>query len=103
VEAFDQPQARENEESMPRHDVTSARERTVESIGINQPYGVKMLSVVEKSATIMARITALAGEQADQSDREVGGIQQWTGSKVEQSRDQRTNLTPAVECSQISQ
>ncbi len=56
MEAFDQPQARDNEESKPRHDVTSARERTIESIGINQPYGVKMLSLVEKSATIMARI-----------------------------------------------
>jgi hypothetical protein len=54
VETFDLSQARDNEESKPRHDVTSARERTVESIGINQP-GVKMLSVVEKSATIMAR------------------------------------------------
>jgi hypothetical protein len=62
VEAFDQPQARDNEESKPRHDVTSARERTVESIRINQPCGVKMLSVVGKSATIMARITALVGE-----------------------------------------
>jgi Holliday junction resolvasome RuvABC DNA-binding subunit len=33
-------------------DVTSARVRAVESIGIKQPYGVKMLSMVEKSATI---------------------------------------------------
>jgi hypothetical protein len=32
--------------------VTSARERAVESIGIKQQYGVKMLAVVEKSATI---------------------------------------------------
>jgi hypothetical protein len=34
------------------NDVTSARERAVESIGIKQPYGVKMLSMAERSATI---------------------------------------------------
>jgi hypothetical protein len=54
VETFEQSQARDNEES-----VTSARERAVESIGTKQPYGVKMLSMLEKAATIMARITAL--------------------------------------------
>jgi hypothetical protein len=33
-------------------DVTSARERAVESIGIKKSYGMKILSAVEKSATI---------------------------------------------------
>jgi hypothetical protein len=62
VEAFDLSQARDDEENKPRNDVTSARERAEELIGINQPYGVKVLSVIEKSATIMARITTLVGE-----------------------------------------
>jgi hypothetical protein len=35
-------------------DVTSARERAVESAGIKQTYGVKMLAAVKKAATIMS-------------------------------------------------
>jgi hypothetical protein len=53
VETFNQPQASDNEESKLRHDVTSGRERAVESIGTKQPYGVKMLSMVDKSVTVM--------------------------------------------------
>jgi hypothetical protein len=43
VVAFDQPQARDNEEINLEDNMKSDFERAVESIGIKQPYGVKIL------------------------------------------------------------